>query len=60
VVSLPNKTEYNNGDLIDFTGLVVKAFNEDGSVWEDLNFPNGIIPTEKLYFPVTIATYPND
>ena len=49
VTTPPTKTEYNDGDIIDFTGIEVTAYREDDSVY-------GIVPFDELEFPVTIAS----
>ncbi len=35
IVNMPNKTEYIVGETIDTTGLIIRAFKEDGSVYQD-------------------------
>ena len=55
VTTLPSKTIYNDGDTIDFNGIVVKAYLKTGGVWSDNNHPNGVIPLSELIFPVTTA-----
>lgn len=49
VTTPPTKLEYNDGDSIDFTGIVVTAYREDNSVW-------GVVPFDELEFPVTVAS----
>lgn len=48
VVQLPNKIIYNSGDAIDLTGIVVRAFNSDGTAWENSDYPDGYIPLSEL------------
>lgn len=52
---LPNKLIYYEDQLIDYTGMVVKAYTKSGQLWTDASHPNGIIPISKLTLPVTIA-----
>ena len=52
VVTPPDRTTYDTGDTIDYTGMVVKAFKADGSVWSNSNYPNGVIPNEELIKPL--------
>lgn len=52
----PLKIAYNDGETIDFSGMLVKAYNEDGTIWTDETHPNGVIPLEELILPVTVAT----
>lgn len=47
VTTPPTKTEYNEGEEIDYTGMVVKAY-KNGSVWSNENYPEGVIPFEEL------------
>ena len=55
VVTPPTVTEYADGATIDFSGIVVKAYLEDGTLWTDTNHPDGVIPIGELSFPVTVA-----
>lgn len=48
VTTPPSKTIYNDGETIDFTGIEVAAYKDDGSLL-------GYIPFSQLEFPVTIA-----
>lgn len=57
VVMPPTTTTYTDGATIDFTGLVVKAYTQDGEVWTDSLHPNGEIPVSELTLPVTVADY---
>ena len=41
VTTMPRKTEYVRLEVLDLTGIVVTAYNEDGSVW-------GIVPLEEI------------
>lgn len=55
IIKPPKKLVYNNGDNIIFSGLVVQAYTANGNIWTDDSYPNGIIPINELYFPVTVA-----
>lgn len=55
VVTPPAKTLYSEGDTIDFTGIVVKAYEKDGSYVT--GYADGVIPFSELRFPVTVAHY---
>jgi hypothetical protein len=55
VVIPPAKTEYISGENIDFTGIVVRALNPDGSVWETPTYSGGVIPFNELVFPQNLA-----
>lgn len=60
----PNRTAYEDGDTIDFTGIEVRLFisyTEEGSSidakpYRDSRYPNGVIPFGELVFPETIAS----
>lgn len=51
----PLKIAYVDGETIDFSGMLVKAYNEDDSVWTNENYPGGAIPLGELTFPETVA-----
>lgn len=55
VTTLPSDTVYNDGDTIDFNGIVVRAYLKSGGVWRDNDHPNGVIPLSELIFPVNTA-----
>lgn len=48
VTTLPTKTEYTNGEIIDYSGIVVHAYSSTG---QDM----GAVPFGELVFPVTTA-----
>ena len=51
VVEYPPTTPYgiyNDGQPIVKVGMVVKAYMEDGTIWEDENHPEGYIPNNEL------------
>ncbi len=53
----PLKITYHDGEPIDFFDMLVKAYNEDNTVWTDETHPGGVIPLEELILPVTVADY---
>lgn len=53
--TLPTITNYADGATINFSGMVVKAYKADGTLWTDESHPNGIIPFDELILPVTVA-----
>ncbi len=56
VTTIPNKTLYSYGATMDYTGLVVTAYDALGNVWTgDGEYPDGIIPLEELILPVETA-----
>ena len=57
VTTPPTVTTYQDGDTIDFTGIVVTAYKADGTVWSDADHPNGVIPVSELSFNPTRAEY---
>lgn len=52
----PTKTEYREGEDIDITGMVVKAYKNDGELWNDTSYIDGIIPLEQLDYSPKICT----
>ena len=48
IVTPPNKLEYQDGERIDLTGMVVTAKKADGSTWTSAKYPNGHIPLGEL------------
>ena len=55
IVTLPTKTSYTAGETMDYSGLVVKMVNRDGTTFTDANHPNGHLSLLELVFPVTVA-----
>ena len=60
VYKLPTKRDYSNGDHIDYTGMIVKAYLADGNLWTDNNHPDGIIRNEELNLPAIYIGYEYD
>ena len=48
IVEPPNKTNYNQGEPVDYTGMIVKAYYDDGTLWTDEKHPDGVIPIDEL------------
>lgn len=56
ITTNPTKMAYDDGDTIDYTGMVVKAYDANGNIWDnDGAYPNGVIPIADLNLPVTVA-----
>jgi hypothetical protein len=54
IITPPSKLKYVNGEHISIEGIVVQAYTEDGNVWSNDRYPNGIIPIDELIFnPLT-------
>lgn len=53
----PYITQYTDGQTIDFTGMIVKAYLQSGGLWTDDEHPDGVIPLSELTLPVTVADY---
>lgn len=51
----PDKTAYEYGEEIDYTGIEATLYNSDGSVWASIDYPGGKIPFEELIFPEPVA-----
>lgn len=46
---LPTKMLYNDGETIDLTGAVIKAYYKNGDPWEgNADYPGGIIPLSEI------------
>ena len=56
VTKPPDKTAYEYGEYIDYSGVEVTLYNSDGSVWASLDYPDGKIPYDELIFPESAAT----
>ncbi len=50
IISPPDILTYYDGELIDFHGIYVKGYLEDGTEW-------GVVPNNELSFPEPIAEY---
>lgn len=56
IVVQPTKTEYNDGEALNLTGMVVTAKKADGTTWTSTEYPNGHIPLgELLYEPKVLG-----
>jgi hypothetical protein len=56
IVTMPNKLEYQDGERIDLTGMVVTAKKSDGTTWTSAKYPNGHIPLGELITEPLVAT----
>ena len=57
VTTPPDDTSYFDGDEIDYTGMVVKAYKADGTLWTNDTYTDGIIPLNELVLPDTHADF---
>lgn len=57
ITTLPTRIFYYEGDPMNYSGLVVKAYLLTGELWTDATHPDGVIPISELILPVTVATY---
>lgn len=48
---------YGDNAYISFDGMVVKAYNADGSIWTSEQYPDGVIPLSQLTLPVFVTKY---
>lgn len=55
IVGLPTKTTYRDGDPINKSGMVVKAYLADGTLYNYKNYQFGGIPLSELEIEPTIA-----
>ena len=56
----PLHSTYTDGETIDFSGMLVKAYNADGTVWTDSGHPDGVIPLDEMAYPKMVAHYTGD
>lgn len=55
ITTPPPRVSYNDGDTIDYSGIVVTLYDGNGNVFTDSRYPDGIVPVSELTFPVTAA-----
>lgn len=55
VIHEPNKTDYTDGETIDYDGLVVQIFDADGYPWSNKDYPDSYIPINKITTSQTSA-----
>lgn len=55
IVTPPTKTVYADDEVIDTTGMVVKAYNGDGDPWEGSGYTEGVIPLDEITIESTIG-----
>lgn len=51
VTTPPTKNSYMQGQSVNYSGMVVKAYDEGGNLWTSPEYPNGIVPNSELIFP---------
>lgn len=57
IITPPTKTEYIDGSAIDISGIVVKAYDKNGSLWTDIDHPDGVIDLSELSLVPSVAKY---
>lgn len=57
ITTPPVKVIYNDGETIDYTGMVVKLYDGEGNLFTDSRYPDGIIPATELLLPENTAHY---
>lgn len=57
ITTPPPRVSYNDGDTIDYSGIVVTLYDGNGNVFTDSRYPDGIVPFSELVFPVDKAHY---
>lgn len=55
IIATPSKLDYYEAEAIDYDGIQVQLLNEDGSVFTDGNYPDGLVPFGELEFPTQYA-----
>lgn len=58
VIRLPNKTAYNYGDSMDYSGIKVSARQGNSLPWVSYEYPDGDIPFDELSFELIRNTRP--
>lgn len=58
ITTLPTKTSYTDGESIDITGMVAKAYL-NGNLWEEMGYTGGVIPNNELSVTPNTAVYPS-
>lgn len=48
ITRMPNKMDYIRGENIDISGMIVKAFKKDNTIWEGTGYSGGVIPNNEL------------
>jgi len=51
----PTKTNYNSGEAIDYSGIIVILKGGDDAMFSDAKYPNGRVPFDELVFPIDKA-----
>lgn len=57
---LPTKVEYVDGEEVSLTGILVRAYNGDGTVWQMTGYQDGIIPVSELFTEEETVRYGQD
>ena len=55
ITTPPSKLDYNDGENIQYNGIVVKAYLKSGEIWQGTGYANGVVPAQELIFPVIKA-----
>ena len=51
----PDKTNYIDGETIDYSGIIVTLKGGDGEPFANSDYPNGRVPFDELTFPINNA-----
>lgn len=51
----PDRLEFFDGHRIVYSGMIVRAYTEDGNIWTNSTHPDGIIPIKELTLPIINA-----
>lgn len=55
IVIAPRKLKYEDGEVLNFTGIHVYLMDSDNTRFTNESYPTGEIPFNELIFPVTVA-----
>lgn len=57
ITTPPPRVSYNDGETIDYSGIVVTLYDGNGNVFTDSRYTDGTVPFSELVFPVDKAHY---
>ena len=58
IVQNPTKMEYEDGEDIDLTGMILKGFYKNGDAWEgNAEYPGGVIALSELTVEPSVASF---
>lgn len=55
ITTYPSKMSYSDGESISLTGAIIKAYKNDGALWEGSGYSGGVIPNSEIQLTPTKA-----